>query len=86
MNEYLLVCTYEYIRKLVCCRCVENMIRQAQLESKGTRQKVLSYIGMVFRHNLQAPDWYLDTAVATFLIRCVLLPGADWLFKPALAK
>jgi len=46
------------------------MIRQAQLESKGTRQKVLSYIGMVFRHSLQAPDWYLDTAVADFLIRC----------------
>ena len=45
------------------------MIRQAQLESKGTRQKVLSYIGMVFRHSLQAPDWYLDTAVADFLIR-----------------
>jgi len=47
------------------------MIRQAQLESKGTRQKVLSYIGMVFRHSLQAPDWYLDSAVADFLIKYV---------------
>ena len=47
------------------------MIRQAQLESKGTRQKVLSYIGMMFRHSLQAPDWYLDTTVASFLIRYV---------------
>jgi len=47
------------------------MIRQAQLESKSTRQKVLSYIGMVFRHSLQAPDWYLDSAVADFLIKCV---------------
>ena len=56
-------------------RCVENMIRQAQLESKGTRQKVLSYIGMVFRHSLQAPDWYLDTAVANFLIKCVSAYG-----------
>jgi len=45
------------------------MIRQAQLESKGTRQKVRSYIGMVFRHSLQTPDWYLDTAVADFLIK-----------------
>jgi len=51
------------------------MIRQAQLESKGTRQKVLSYIGMVFRHSLQAPDWYLDTAVANFLIKCVSAYG-----------
>ena len=47
------------------------MIRQAELESKGTRQKVLSYIGMMFRHSLQAPDWYLDTAIAEFLIKYV---------------
>jgi len=51
------------------------MIRQAQLESKGTRQKVLSYIGMMFRHSLQAPDWYLDTTVASFLIRYVSTPN-----------
>jgi len=56
---------------LLHCRCVENMIRQAELESKGTRQKVLSYIGMMFRHSLQAPDWYLDTAIAEFLIKYV---------------
>ena len=47
------------------------MIRQAQLECKSTRQKVLSYIGMMFRHSLEAPDWYLDTAVADFLIKSV---------------
>ena len=66
----LLGCNFVFC---VCplCRCVENMLRQAQLESKGTRQKVLSYIGMVFRHSLQAPDWYLDAAVANFLIKYV---------------
>ena len=66
----VMICDMEFVLWLHC-RCIENMIRQAQLESKGTRQKVLSYIGMVFRHSLQAPDWYLDTAVANFLIKYV---------------
>ena len=45
------------------------MLRQACIEGKAEKRDILSFIGNMFRHNVQLPGWYSDSEIAAFLIR-----------------
>jgi len=47
------------------------MLRQARMEGQAEKRNILSFMGSMFRHNLQVPDWYSDSEVARFLIKYV---------------